>query len=120
MLSRLYRKVKTFRSDLLTDLGSVTRLNSFGTVIQFVAHDSFLNLWHRTQNTAKMMMITPSNESAVAAVTPLSTSIASKCLFHHCICKWDDCRAMQEAFTARMVEEGENKLHGWAAGEHSV
>jgi hypothetical protein len=53
-----------------------------------------------TQKTSKMMMIMPSNELAVAAVTPSSTSIAPKHLLDHCICKWDGCRAMQQAFTA--------------------
>jgi hypothetical protein len=75
-------------------------------VIQFVVHDTFLNLWRHTKK-AKMMM--PSNESAIAAMPPSSTSIAPKHLLDHCICKWDDCRAMQQAFTACMIE-GENVL----------
>jgi hypothetical protein len=58
-----------------------------------------------------MMMIMPSNELAVAAVTPSSTSIAPKHLLDHCICKWIGCRAMQQAFTACMIE-GENELCG--------
>jgi hypothetical protein len=76
-------------------------------VIQFVVHDSFLNLRRHTKSTAKLMM--PSNESAIAAMPPSSTSIAPKHLLDHCICKWDDCRAMQQAFTACMIE-GENVL----------
>ncbi len=61
---------------------------------------------HHACNAAnKTMMMTPLNESAIAALAPSSTTVVPTRLLNHCVCKWDDCRLFQElAFTARLMD----------------
>jgi hypothetical protein len=72
---------------------------------------------NKTLQRPSIITMTPSNDSAIAALTPSSNTVVPKHLFNHCVCKWNDCRSFQEAFTAHLMD-GTKELRGSTRAIH--